>query len=766
IGTVADKRLAVLVTDRNDNPVSGYQVQFVVISGGGRIVEPQPMATDSDGIARATLVLGRNPGANVVDAYALGLSGSPVRFQCQGVVPLPSTLLKLAGDNQTGPVNGALPEPFKVKVLDTQGRPVWGAPVTFACTTSPAGEWLTQQPDTTDEYGIAQASYRLSTRAGVNNIRVTTPGVSGWVAFTATGIAGQAAKLAQEPFPAEGIVGQVLLGPLSVRVTDTYGNPVAGFPVEFSVVSGQGAVLNQQPSTSDASGLASATVILGTIAGPNIFKALAPGLSGSPVYFVVNGEPGPAASMAKHAGDAQIGTPGMALPSPLQVILKDRYGNPVPNTTVSFVAATGGGSFVEEQPVKSDQQGIATSRWVLGSALGVQTAWAVKAGVSGSPLVFQATAVANAFPIITFSGDTVRYEAELVTVRVQVSDPDGDPVTLNVTGLPPGATFDPATGMLSWLPTYEQAGRYPITFNAQDNKGATTTRVLTLVILNKNRVPVILAFSPQEKQLALDQGQTRRFSISAQDPDGDPLHFLWKVNGTAVGHDTTYLLVAAQWFPGHYAVTAYVFDDSDTTSQRWSVDIRTAVELVAFSARVVPYQGVTISWKTAYELGNVGFQILRSVTAAGPYEVLNSELVPPRQDRTYSFVDATAKVGQTYHYRLADVDAMGRATLHPPISVVVPVPTQYKLCQNFPNPFNPVTTLRYELPKSQAVRLLVFDVMGRVVRTLVDREQEPGYHTVTWDGRNDLGQAVGSGIYYARLEAGDYHAVVKMALVR
>jgi protocatechuate 3,4-dioxygenase beta subunit len=766
VGTAASKPLAVLVTDRNDNPVSGHQVQFVVISGGGRIVEVQPIATNGDGIARATLVVGRNPGSNVVDVYALGLSGSPVRFQCQGVIPVPSTLLKLAGDNQTGPVNAALPDPFKVKVLDTQGRPVWGAPVTFACTTSPAGEWLTQVPDTSDEYGVAQASYRLSTRAGVNSIRASTPGVSTWVAFTATGIAGQAAKLTQEPFPTEGTVGQVLLGPLRVRVTDTYANPVAGFPVEFSVVSDQGAVLNQQPSISDTSGIASATVILGTTAGSNIFKALAPGLSGSPVYFVVNGEAGPAASMAKHAGDAQIGTPGMPLPSPLQVILKDRYGNPVPNTTVNFVAATGGGSFVEEQPVRSDQQGIAAARWVLGSALGMQTAWAVKAGVSGSPLVFQATAVANAFPIITFVGDTVRYEAEPVMVRVQVSDLDGDPVTLNVTGLPPGATFDPATGVLSWQPTYEQAGTYPITFTAQDNKGATTTRVLTLVILNKNRLPVIVAFSPPEKQLSLEQGQTRRFSISARDPDGDPLHFLWKVNGTTAGYDTTYLLVAAQWFPGHYAVTAYVFDDSDTTSESWSVDIRTAVELVAFSAQVVPYQGVTISWKTAYEVGNVGFQILRSVTVAGPYEALNSELVPPRPDRTYSFADVTAKVGQTYHYRLADVDAMGRTTLHPPLTVVVPVPAQYKLCQNFPNPFNPVTTLRYELPKCEAVRLLVFDVMGRVVRTLVDRQQEPGYHTVTWDGRNEVGQSVGSGVYYVRLEAGDFRAVVKMALVR
>jgi hypothetical protein len=403
---------------------------------------------------------------------------------------------------------------------------------------------------------------------------------------------------------------------------------------------------------------------------------------------------------------------------------------------------------------------------VLGNALGMQTAWAVKAGVSGSPLVFQATAVANAFPVVSFSGDTVCHEGEQIRLQVLVTDADGDPVTLTVTDLPPGAVFDAGSRLLTWVPTYEQAGRYPITFTAQDNKGATTVRVVVLTILNKNRAPVILASTPAQRQLTLEQGQTSRFTISASDPDGDQYHFLWKVDGAAVGHDSTYLLVAAQWFPGAHVVTGYVFDQQDTTSQTWTVDIRTAVELVSFSAQAVPYQGVRVSWRTAFEVGNAGFSVQRSLTAAGPYETLNAELVAPRPDRTYNFVDVTAKAGQTYYYRLADVDVAGRVSLHPPISVAVPVPSQYRLSQNYPNPFNPLTTVRYELPKGIAVRLLVFDLAGRVVRTLVDSPQEAGYHTVSWDGRNDAGQAVSSGIYYLRMEAGDYRAVVKMALVR
>lgn len=766
VGTVAAESLAVLITDKNDNPVGGYQVQFVVVSGGGRIVGPQTATSNAKGLASTRLILGPNPGTNVVDAYALHLSGSPVRFQCQGVIPVPTTLLKVSGDNQSAPVNAPLTQPLVVKILDAQGRAVWGLPVAFTCTSQPPGEWLTPLPDTTDAYGMAEARYRLSTRAGVNSIRVTAPGVSGQVTFSAVGLAGQASKMSQEQYLTEGTVGKVLPSELSVRVTDAYGNPVPGYQVEFSVVSGGGSILNQQPTSSDSAGLASATVVLGPIAGPNIFKALAVGLSGSPVYFVINGEAGPAASMAKHAGDAQIGTPGMPLPQPLRVILKDRYGNPVPNATVNFVAATGGGTFIEDQPVASDAQGVASAHWILGNALGLQTAWAYKAGVSGSPLVFQATAVANAFPTITVTGDTVVEEGQQVVLLVQVSDPDGDPFTLSHTELPAGAAFNPALGTLLWLPTYEQAGTYPITFTAQDDKGARTVRVVTIVVRNKNRAPVFTLIAPAEPYLSLQRGDTRRFTVSVHDLDGDKVGFLWKVNTTPVGRDSTYLFVAAQWFPGQYIVSVHAFDNQDTVSHAWTVDIRTAVELVAFSAQPVPYEGVSVSWKTAMEIGNAGFQVLRSLTAAGPYEVLTTTLVPPRADRTYSYVDAAAKAGETYYYRLADVDLAGRVTMHPPVTVVVPLPTEYRLCPNYPNPFNPCTTIRYELPRTVAVKLVVYDVMGRLVRTLVEGQQEPGYHTAVWDGRNQWGQQVGSGVYYLHLEAGPFRAVGKMALVR
>jgi hypothetical protein len=83
-----------------------------------------------------------------------------------------------------------------------------------------------------------------------------------------------------------------------------------------------------------------------------------------------------------------------------------------------------------------------------------------------------------------------------------------------------------------------------------------------------------------------------------------------------------------------------------------------------------------------------------------------------------------------------------------------------------PNPFNPRTAIRFDLPKAGAVRLSVFDVAGRLVRTLVDGGLAQGSHEYAWDGRDEAGRAVGSGSYLARLEFGGAVETVRMGLVR
>lgn len=94
------------------------------------------------------------------------------------------------------------------------------------------------------------------------------------------------------------------------------------------------------------------------------------------------------------------------------------------------------------------------------------------------------------------------------------------------------------------------------------------------------------------------------------------------------------------------------------------------------------------------------------------------------------------------------------------------IPATFGLKQNYPNPFNPSTLIRYQLPKPAEVRLIIYDVTGQRVRRLIKKRQQPGKYAVTWDGRNEQGIPVASGIYLYRLVAGDFTAVRKMILIR
>ena len=90
---------------------------------------------------------------------------------------------------------------------------------------------------------------------------------------------------------------------------------------------------------------------------------------------------------------------------------------------------------------------------------------------------------------------------------------------------------------------------------------------------------------------------------------------------------------------------------------------------------------------------------------------------------------------------------------------------KYRLCPSYPNPFNAETTIRYVLPKPGRVRLVIYDVLGRKVRTLVDREQVAGQHSVLWDGKDGERGGVSSGVYFCRLEMDEKHKEVRRMLV-
>ena len=94
------------------------------------------------------------------------------------------------------------------------------------------------------------------------------------------------------------------------------------------------------------------------------------------------------------------------------------------------------------------------------------------------------------------------------------------------------------------------------------------------------------------------------------------------------------------------------------------------------------------------------------------------------------------------------------------------VPEKYSLLQNDPNLFNAHTVIKYQLPKASRVVLKIYNTLGQEVRTLADEEKKAGYHSIIWDGKNNEGSGVSSGIYIYRIQAGDFVRVKKMLFVR
>ena len=94
-------------------------------------------------------------------------------------------------------------------------------------------------------------------------------------------------------------------------------------------------------------------------------------------------------------------------------------------------------------------------------------------------------------------------------------------------------------------------------------------------------------------------------------------------------------------------------------------------------------------------------------------------------------------------------------------------PYEYALHDNFPNPFNPETQVRFTLGAQENVKLVIYDIMGRQVRTLANGDSfNSGFHVLNWDGRDNVGEKVATGMYIYRIKAGDFIADKKMLLVK
>ena len=94
------------------------------------------------------------------------------------------------------------------------------------------------------------------------------------------------------------------------------------------------------------------------------------------------------------------------------------------------------------------------------------------------------------------------------------------------------------------------------------------------------------------------------------------------------------------------------------------------------------------------------------------------------------------------------------------------LPTAFNLYNNYPNPFNPTTQIRYDLPEDARVSITIYDLMGRSIKSLVHSNQTAGYHSVRWDATSDMGEGVSAGMYIYTIQAGEFRQTKKMVLLK
>ncbi|MBL7136331.1 MAG: T9SS type A sorting domain-containing protein [Candidatus Marinimicrobia bacterium] len=206
-----------------------------------------------------------------------------------------------------------------------------------------------------------------------------------------------------------------------------------------------------------------------------------------------------------------------------------------------------------------------------------------------------------------------------------------------------------------------------------------------------------------------------------------------------------------------------------------SGDASLPVELTSFTAENQS-GGVLLKWSTESEIENLGFILERrdSKLEIGNWEEIAGYLSntaleghgSTTEAHEYQYMDRAVQPGATYEYRLGDVDYSGKVTWHKKLEIKVEaegakIPTEFGLQRAYPNPFNPTTTISYQLASSSFVKISIYDVRGKLVETLVNEQKDRGNYSLVWDAGG-----LSSGIYLYKIAAGEYSEVNKCLLIR
>jgi len=308
----------------------------------------------------------------------------------------------------------------------------------------------------------------------------------------------------------------------------------------------------------------------------------------------------------------------------------------------------------------------------------------------------------NDAPVLATVADTTIDEDTVIDIILNANDVDEDVLTFSATTDTSTVIAGVNENLLSLSPAANWNGSSTIMVIVSDGS-VTDTTSFELTINTVNDAPGdFMMLSPENDAI---------ISITPGNIS-DTLWFEWAVSIDVDGDSLTYLF--------------------DVSSE------------MAFLETMLQSEESTSAW-VEYSVLAEAIDSLNVVTGAWIIAVTDGIDSVDASNGQYSFtIDATSM-------------AIDPATL---------IPEVFALHQNYPNPFNPTTTLRYDLPEDANVNITIYDMMGRVVKTMVNSQQNAGFKSVRWNATNDKGAPVSAGLYLYTIEAGEYRQTRKMVLLK
>uniref|UniRef100_A0A7V3E6M8 T9SS type A sorting domain-containing protein n=1 Tax=Ignavibacterium album TaxID=591197 RepID=A0A7V3E6M8_9BACT len=242
-------------------------------------------------------------------------------------------------------------------------------------------------------------------------------------------------------------------------------------------------------------------------------------------------------------------------------------------------------------------------------------------------------------------------------------------------------------------------------------------------------------------------------------------NMLWsKTLGGAQSDVGNYLIESSD---GSFVITGHTLSFGAGVHDVWLIKLASVipVELVSFTAEVNG-NSVLLKWSTASETNNRGFELQKSQKSEVKSQNWNSVAFiegkgTSTEIHNYEFVDQNLEPGN-YSYRLKQIDYDGNYTYSNIIEAEILSPIEFKLGQNYPNPFNPGTIISWQSPVSSWQTIKLYDIMGREIETIVDDYYEAGFHSKLYIVNSTLP----SGVYFYKLQAGNFSEIKKMILIR